>query len=94
MADPMSSFAFSACEIRSFSSEEPKPFHQSAEGQAVTVAAVVTGGGGGLGDDGFGGGPARVVEMASVACAAAADSSAVCVVSTLQPVGAGMSGRL
>jgi hypothetical protein len=80
--------------MRSFSWDDPNPFHQSADGHAVTVVAFVTGGGGGFGDDGLGGGPARVVAMASVACAAAADSSGVCVVSTLHPVGAAMSGRL
>ena len=58
------------------------------------MVGCATGGGGGAGDDGLGGGPARVVAIASVAWAAAADSSGVCVVSMLHPVGAGMSGRL
>ena len=55
---------------------------------------TVVGGAGVNGDDGLDGGPARVVAIASVAAAAAADSPGVCVVSTLHPEGAAMSGRL
>ena len=90
----MSSFALWACPIKSSSCGDRKPFHHSADGHAVTTCAVETAGGGLDGSEGFGGGPLRVVAMASVAAAAAADSSGVWIVSTLQLDGACISGRV
>jgi hypothetical protein len=49
---------------------------------------------GDAGEDDLAGGPARVVAIASVAAAVAADSAGVCIVLTFQAAGAGMSGRL
>src|SRR5579864_9508138 len=93
-AAPISSFACCACAIKSLSCGEPNPRHHSAEGHAATAFAVATGGPGGDAEEGLAGGPARVVAIASVAAAVAADSSAVRVVLTFQAAGAGMSGRL